>query len=280
VQNNIATTTTTTTLNNGVKMPWFGLGTWQARGGEVKAACKWALTAGYRHIDTAFIYGNEIEIGEAVRESGIPRDQIFITSKLWNDFLRKGPDACMKAFDDTLQRLKMEYVDLYLIHWPVPGKFKDAWRTLERIYEEKRAHAIGVSNFMVHHLDDLLKEAKVIPAVNQVEFHPRLSQQPLLDYCVKHTIQHEAWGPLMQGQISQVVELIEIGATHRKSIEQVALRWGLQKGSIMIPKSTKKERILANASLFDFELSPIEMARIGALDQGKRVGPNPDDFSF
>ena len=270
----------TTTLNNGVKIPWLGLGTWQARSGDVKTACKWAVDAGYRHIDTAHIYDNEVEIGDAVRELSVPREQLFVTSKVWNDYLRKGPDACLKAFETTLKNLKMEYVDLYLIHWPVPGKYKDAWKVLERIYAEKRARAIGVSNFMLPHLEDLLKDAKVVPAVNQVEFHPRLVQQPLLDFCVKHKIQHEAWSPLMQGKISEIAELREIGVTRKKSAEQIALRWVLQKGSVVIPKSTKKERIISNAAIFDFELSASEMARIDALDQGKRVGADPNNFGF
>ena len=270
----------TTTLNNGIAMPWLGLGTWQARGGEVKAACKWALEAGYRSIDTAYIYSNEAEVGEAVRESGVKRSDVFITTKLWNDYLRKGPDECLKAFDVSLKQLGMDYVDLYLIHWPVAGKYKDAWRVLEKIYAEKRARAIGVSNFMVHHLEDLLTSAKVVPAVNQVEFHPRLRQQQLLDLCAKHKIQHEAWGPLMQGKIGELKELHEIGAAHKKSIEQVALRWGMQKGSVMIPKSVKKERLLSNAAVFDFELSAAEVARIDALDRNQRVGADPNNFAF
>lgn len=270
----------TTTLNNGVKIPWLGLGTWQARSGDVKAACKWAVDAGYRHIDTAHIYANETEIGEAVRELSIPREQLFITSKVWNDYLRQGPDACLKAFETTLKNLNMDYVDLYLIHWPVPGKYKDAWKVLERIYADKRARAIGVSNFMPAHLEDLLKDAKVVPAVNQVEFHPRLRQQPLLDLCAKHKIQHEAWSPIMQGKVSEIKEICEIGAAHKKSAEQIALRWAMQKGSVVIPKSTKKERVISNAAIFDFELSASEMARIDGLDQNKRVGADPNNFGF
>jgi diketogulonate reductase-like aldo/keto reductase len=270
----------TTTLNNGVKIPWLGLGTWNARGGDVKTACKWAIEAGYRHIDTAHIYENESEIGEAISECGIPRSELFITSKLWNTYLRQDAAACLKAFETTLKNLKTDYVDLYLIHWPVPGKYKAAWRVLEGIYKEKRARAIGVSNFMIHHLEDLLKDAAVVPAVNQVEFHVRLRQQPLLDYCVKHKIQHEAWSPLMRGSISEIAELREIAKAHKKTPEQIALRWVLQKGSVVIPKSTKKDRIISNAALFDFELSSAEMARIDALDKGERVGPDPDNFAF
>jgi diketogulonate reductase-like aldo/keto reductase len=270
----------TTTLNNGVKMPWFGLGTWAARGGEAKAACLTAIEAGYRLIDTASVYENEVEVGEAVRESKIPREQIFITTKVWNDSQRTGPDACRTAFESSLNRLKMDYIDLYLVHWPVAGKYKETWRVLEKIYSEKRVRAIGVSNFMVQHLDDLLKDVRVVPAANQVEFHPRLRQQALLDACAKHKIQHEAWGPLMQGKVSSISELREIGAAHGKSPEQIALRWGLQKGSVMIPKSTKKERILSNAAIFDFELSPTEIARIDGLDRNQRVGADPFNFAF
>jgi diketogulonate reductase-like aldo/keto reductase len=270
----------TTTLNNGVKMPWLGLGTWQARGEDVYQATKFALEFGYRHIDTALLYDNEVEVGRGVRDSGVPRKDIFITSKIWNDHVRKGADAVLAGFEESLKRLGVEQLDLYLVHWPVPGKYKEAYRVLERLYKEGRTRAIGVSNFMVHQLNDLLPDVSVVPAVNQVEFHPRLRQQPLLDLCAKHKIQHEAWSPLMQGKVADIKELQQIGAAHKKSPEQVALRWGMQKGSVMIPKSVKKERIISNAAIFDFVLSADEMKRIDALDTNGRTGGDPHNFNF
>lgn len=270
----------TTTLNNGVKMPWLGLGTWQASGDEVLTATRIALEAGYRHIDTAMIYENEAEVGRAVRESGIPRSEIFVTTKVWNSDQRQGFDRVLKAFDESLKKLGFEQVDLYLVHWPVVGTYVEAWRALERIYADGRARAIGVSNFMLPHLEELLKTATVVPAVNQVEFHPRLRQQELLDFCAKHRIQHEAWSPLMLGKVREIAELGEIARAHGKTPEQVALRWGMQKGSVMIPKSVKKERIVSNAALFDFELTAAEMARIDALDQRHRTGGDPFNITF
>jgi diketogulonate reductase-like aldo/keto reductase len=280
VLNHIAHIAATTTLNNGVKMPWLGLGTWQASGNEVLQATRWALEAGYRHIDTAMIYGNEVEVGRAVRESGIPRAEIFVTTKVWNSDQRQGYDRVLKAFDESLKKLAFDTIDLYLVHWPVVGKYKEAWRALERIYADGRARAIGVSNFMLPHLEDLLKDAKVVPAVNQVEFHPRLRQQELLDFCAKNRIQHEAWSPLMLGKVREIPELCEIARAHGKTPEQTALRWGMQKGSVMIPKSVKKERIVANGALFDFELSAAEMARIDGLDQRHRTGGDPFNCTF
>jgi diketogulonate reductase-like aldo/keto reductase len=277
VLNHIAATTN---LNNGVKMPWLGLGTWQASGNEVLQATRWALEAGYRHIDTAMIYGNEVEVGRAVRESGIPRAEIFVTTKVWNSDQRQGYDRVLKAFDESLKKLAFDTIDLYLVHWPVVGKYKEAWRALERIYADGRVRAIGVSNFMLPHLEDLLKDAKVVPAVNQVEFHPRLRQQELLDFCAKHRIQHEAWSPLMLGKVREIPELCEIARARGKTPEQTALRWGMQKGSVMIPKSVKKERIVANGALFDFELSAAEMARIDGLDQRHRTGGDPFNCTF
>ena len=272
----------TTTLNNGVKMPWFGLGTWQATGNGVRDAVTWALDAGYRHIDTAMIYNNETDVGHAVRESGVPRREIFVTTKVWNSDQRLGYDAVLKAFDASMGRLNLEYVDLYLVHWALPGTYKDAWRALEKIYGDGRGpvKAIGVSNFMVPHLEDVLKTAKVVPAVNQVEFHPWLRQQPLLDFCAKHKIQHEAWSPLIQGKVKDIPELKTIGAAHQKSPAQIALRWGLQKGSVMIPKSVNQERLATNAAIFDFELSAAEMAQIDALDRNQRVGADPFNVTF
>src|SRR5947209_6124919 len=193
----------TVTLTNGVKMPTLGLGTWKSKeGSEVQQSIRWALEIGYRHIDTAAAYGNEQGVGEGIRSSGVPREQVFVTTKLWNDDQRKGHDACLKAFDASLSKLEMDYVDLYLVHWPVPGKYKEAWRAMEKIYASGRAKAIGVSNFMVHHLEDLLKDTKTVPMVNQVEFHPWLVQKPLMENCRKHRIVEEAWSPLMRGKIT------------------------------------------------------------------------------
>lgn len=277
VLNNISATVT---LNNGVKMPWLGLGTWQSPEGQVQDAVRQAIEAGYRHIDTAAVYQNEAGVGEGVRSSGVKREDLFIVTKVWNEDQRQGVDAVAKAFETSLKKLKMDYVDLYLVHWPVKGRYKDTWKVLERIHATGRAKAIGVSNFLVHHLEDLLMDAKVIPAVNQVEFHPFLRQQELLDFCAKHKIQHEAWSPLMQGKAGTVAELKAIGAKYNKTPEQVALRWELQKGSVVIPKSTKKERILANAAIFDFNLTPDEVKQIDGLDKNKRFGSSPDTFTF
>ena len=269
------------TLANGVKMPWLGLGTWQStEGREVEDAVRIALEVGYRHVDTAAAYGNERGVGNAIRQSGVPRDQVFVTTKLWNDDQRKGYDAALRALDSSLEKLGMDYVDLYLVHWPVKGKYKEAWRAMERIYSEGRAKAIGVSNFMVHHLEDLLAGAGVVPMVNQVEWHPRLLRRPLLEYCAATRIQFESWSPLMKGKVGDVPEVAQIAGRHGKTPAQVVLRWNLQHGVVTIPKSVRRERIQENAGVFDFELSPDEVARIDALDQDQRVGPDPDNFAF
>lgn len=271
----------TVTLTNGVKMPMLGLGTWKSKeGAEVQQAIRWALEIGYRHIDTAAAYGNEQGVGEGIRSSGVPREQVFVTTKLWNDDQRKGYDACLKAFDASLSKLGMDYVDLYLVHWPVPGQYKEAWRAVEKIYASGRAKAIGVSNFMVHHLEDLLKDTKTVPMVNQVEFHPCLVQKPLMEFCRKHRIVEEAWSPLMRGKITQLDVVTGIAMSKGKTPAQVVLKWNLQHGVVTIPKSVKRERLAENASLYDFELTAEEIARIDALDKGERVGPNPDNFNF
>lgn len=266
-----------TRLNNGVEMPWFGLGVFRAgEGGEVERAIKWAVQIGYRSIDTASVYGNEEGVGRGLRESGIPRDEVFITTKAWNN--EQGYDNTLRAFDESLGRLGMDYVDLYLVHWPVKGKSADTWRAFERIYREGRARAIGVSNFLVHHLEDLLQRAEVTPAVNQVEFHPRLVQPELLAFCKEKGIQPEAWSPIMRGQVDAIPELREIAQAHNKTPVQVVLRWDLQHGVVTIPKSVNRDRIKSNASVFDFQLSQSEMDLIDDLDRAERMGPHPDRF--
>ncbi|EAR16529.1 MULTISPECIES: aldo/keto reductase [Robiginitalea] len=266
-------------LNNGVQMPYLGLGVYQAEeGGEVERAVQWALEAGYRHIDTARAYGNEAGVGKALRESGVDREEVFVTSKVWNS--DQGYESTLKAFDSTMDDLGLDYLDLYLVHWPVEGKYKDTWRALEHLYDTGRVRAIGVSNFLQHHLEDLLADAEVIPAVDQLEFHPYLVQQPLQDYCQAKKIQYEAWSPLMQGEIFKLPEMEAMADSYGKSIAQVVLRWDLQKGVVTIPKSSKKERIRANADLFDFELSEEDVAKLDAMDRGHRFGPDPDNFDF
>ena len=271
----------TVTLQNGVKMPLLGIGTWQsAEGKEVEQAVRWALELGYRHVDTAAIYQNERGVGRAVRESGLPREQVFVTTKVWNDDVRGGHDAVLRAMDESLRKLKMEYVDLYLVHWPVKGKYKEAWRAMEKIYRDEKAKAIGVSNFMVHHLNDLLAGAGVVPMVNQVEMHPRLVQPELMKYCRDKRIVQEAWSPLMKGKVGQIPEIQAIAKKHRKTAAQVALKWNVQHGVVTIPKSVKRERIIENAGIFDFQLTAEEMRVIDGLDRCERVGPDPDNFSF
>ncbi|MGR6898295.1 aldo/keto reductase [Rummeliibacillus sp. TYF-LIM-RU47] len=273
----------TTTLNNGVKMPWLGLGVFKVEEGpELVNAVKTAIKHGYRSIDTAAIYGNEEGVGngiqEGLKEAGISREDLFVTSKVWNEDL--GYESTLAAYETSLKKLGLDYLDLYLIHWPVEGKYKDAWRALETLYKEGRVKAIGVSNFQVHHLEDLMKDAEIKPVINQVELHPRLTQKELKAFCQDNNIQLEAWSPLMQGQLLDNEVLKEIAAKHNKSVAQVIVRWDLQNGVMTIPKSTKEHRIVENVDLFDFELTQEELEVIDGLNQNHRVGPDPDNFDF
>jgi methylglyoxal/glyoxal reductase len=269
----------TTSLNNGVEMPVLGLGVWKSQqGGEVESAIEYALETGYRSIDTATIYLNEAGVGEALRRSEIPRNKVFVTSKVWNS--DQGFDSTLQALQRSLEKLKMDYLDLYLVHWPVVGKYKQTWEAMEEIYESGLAKAVGVSNFMKHHLEDLLGSTQLVPAVNQIEFHPHLIQQELIDFCEQNSIQVEAWSPLMQGRIKDVKKLHDIGVKYNKTAAQVVLRWNLQKKIITIPKSSNPSRIKENADIFDFELSPSEIRLINGLDKNHRYGPDPDNFGF
>ena len=269
----------TTTLNNGVKMPWFGLGVFKVEEGpELVNAVKTAIEHGYRSIDTAAIYENEEGVGQGIKESGILREDLFVTSKVWNADL--GYESTLAAYQTSLDKLGLEYLDLYLIHWPVAGKFKDAWRALETLYKEGRVRAIGVSNFQVHHLEELMKDAEIKPMVNQVEYHPRLTQKEVQAFCREQGIQMEAWSPLMQGELLDNEVLAGIAAKYNKTVAQIILRWDLQNGVVTIPKSTKEHRIIENSQVFDFELSQEDMHLIDNLNQNHRVGPDPDNFDF
>lgn len=267
-------------MHNDVEIPLLGLGTWKMSDSEAEEAVAAALRLGYRHIDTASVYGNEAGVGRAVRASGLPREAVFVTTKLWNDAQRAGYDACLRAFDESLGRLGLSYVDLYLVHWPCKGHYRQAWRAMEAIYASGRARAVGVSNFMVHHLEDLLSSTSLVPHNNQVELHPRLVQKPLMTFCREKRIVQTAWSPLMKGAVERIPELQEIGRKYGKTAAQVALRWNVQLGVVTIPKTTRPERLRENAAIFDFELSADEMARISALDRGERIGPDPDHFNF
>jgi diketogulonate reductase-like aldo/keto reductase len=269
----------TVELKNGVLMPYFGLGVFQVGDGEeVLQSVKDALSAGYRHIDTASLYGNERGVGRAVAESGIPRKEIFVTSKVWNS--DQGYDSTLRAFEKSIKLLGFDYLDLYLVHWPVKGKYIETWKALEHLYAERRVRAIGVSNFVHHHLEDLLSHCKTVPMVNQMEFHPRLVQQKLIDYCSSHMIQYEAWSPLMQGKIFGIKELQMFASKYGKDVAQIVLRWCLQKGVVTIPKSVHRDRIVSNAQIFDYELTAEDMLAIDRLDLEQRVGADPDNFNF
>lgn len=270
------------TLNNGVRIPQVGLGVFQTKeGAEVERAVSAALAAGYRMIDTAAIYRNEAGVGKAVKASGLPREEIFITTKLWN--ANHAYDDALRAFDASLSKLDCEYVDLYLIHWPLPmeRKFTEAWRALETLYEQKRVRTIGVSNFKPAHLDVLLAGAAVVPAVNQIELHPMLQQRETRAYCAERGIAVESYSPLMQGGEALGHPLVaNLARKYGKTAAQVILRWHVQSGLIVIPKSTHAERIRENFDLFDFALADDEMAAIAGMDSGKRIGADPDTAAF
>ncbi|MGW9684653.1 aldo/keto reductase [Flagellimonas sp. 2504JD1-5] len=265
-------------LNNGVQMPYFGLGVYLSKdGNEVVNAVKEALNHGYRHIDTASIYNNESGVGEGIKQSDVDRKDVFVVSKVWNS--DQGYDSTLKAFDDSLDRLGLDYLDLYLIHWP-KEQSKDTWKAMERLYRDKRVRAIGVSNFMQHHLEDLLKDANTIPMVNQMEFHPYLVQQDLIDFCRQKNIQYEAWSPMMQGNIFEIPQLQDLAKKYNKTVAQIVLRWDLQKGVMTIPKSSKKDRIISNADIFDFELGHEDVKLLDSLNRNRRFGPDPNNFDF
>jgi methylglyoxal/glyoxal reductase len=263
-------------LNNGLEIPRVGLGVYQAaRGLQTKSAVIDALRAGYRHVDTARIYGNERDVGSAIHESGIPRSEVFVTTKLWNE--DQGYDSALVAFDASLERLGLEYIDLYLLHWPVSGKRLESWRALERLFEERCVRSIGVSNFMVPHLDELLARAKVVPAVNQIELSPFLQRRDVRALCEKNGIAIEAYSPLTRGaRLGNPV----VGALAKRlgrSPAQVLLRWGLEHGAIVLPKSTHTERIAENFALFDFRLSPEQMSSLDELEDGFVTGWDPKE---
>jgi methylglyoxal/glyoxal reductase len=265
----------TTTLHNGVKMPWFGLGVFKVQeGSEVIESVKAAIKHGYISIDTAAIYQNEEGVGQAIRESGIPREELFITSKVWNS--DQGYESTLQAYETSLKKLGLEYLDLYLIHWPGKTKYKETWKALEQLYKDGRVRAIGVSNFHIHHLKDLLEGAEIKPMVNQVEYHPHLTQKELHEFCKQEGIQLEAWSPLKRGELLSDPTINEIAQKYKKTPAQVMLRWDLQNGVVTIPKSIKEHRIIENADVFDFELTPQDMEKIDSLNKNDRIGSDPD----
>jgi len=261
-------------LNDGNALPVVGLGVWQTTPGRVtRETVRYALQLGYRHVDTARIYGNEADVGQALRESGVPRDEVSIVTKLWNQ--DQGYARARRAFDESLAELGIDVVDLYLLHWPVEKRRLESWKMLEELKLEGRARSIGVSNFTVRHLDELMATARIVPAVNQVEFHPFLVQRELLEFCRRHGILVTAYSPLAHGQGVGHAALTAIGRRYEKSSAQVMIRWAIQHGAAVIPKSTRRDRILENALVFDFELSAEEMAEIDALDRGLRTCWDP-----
>jgi methylglyoxal/glyoxal reductase len=269
------------TLNNGVAIPQVGLGVFRSKeGAEVEQAVGSALEAGYRLIDTAAGYQNEAGVGKAIKTSGLPREEIFVTTKLWN--ADHAYDNALRAFEYSLAQLDCGYIDLYLIHFPAPlnGMFTQAWKALETLYESKRVRVIGVSNFKPHHLDELLKEATTVPAVNQIELHPLFQQKETRPYCVEHGIVIESYSPLMEGKVLDHPFIVDLAQRYEKTPAQIILRWHVQSGFIVIPKSTKPERIRENIALFDFELPENDMRMIEGMNLNQRVGVDPDTFNI
>ncbi|MCA1026112.1 MULTISPECIES: aldo/keto reductase [Cytobacillus] len=270
----------TITLNNGVEMPQLGFGVWQVQNEEATAAVQTAIEVGYRSIDTAMIYQNEEGVGKAIKNAGIAREDLFITTKVWNT--DQGYEQTLKAFDESLEKLGLDYVDLYLVHWPTPqfDTYVDTYKALEKLYKDGRVKAIGVCNFHIEHLERILNECSVKPVLNQVECHPYLSQNELKEFCNKHDIYVEAWSPLQQGgEVLQLDSIKEIANSVGKTPAQVVLRWHLQNDTIVIPKSVTPSRIKENFDVFDFELSQAQMETINKLNRNERKGPDPSDMN-
>lgn len=269
------------TLNNGVDMPQVGLGVFQVPSEQTRTAVTSALEAGYRSIDTAAVYGNEAEVGEAIAQSGVPRDELFVTTKLWNT--DQGYDETARAFERSLTKLGMDYVDLYLIHWPMPevDRYRDTWRAFEKLHADGTIRAIGVSNFKPHHLDRLAESSDVMPAVNQIELHPYLQQAESRQYHAEHGIVTEAWAPIGQGSgLLEDATITKLAEKHGRTPAQVVLRWHVQLGNVIIPKSVTPSRIRENLDLFGFSLDDEDMAVIGELDRNGRIGPDPDTMNI
>lgn len=277
----------TYTLANDVQIPCIGFGTWQTPDGETAInSVKAALKAGYRHIDTAACYGNEASVGQAIKESGVPREEIFVTSKVWNT--ERGYEKTLAAFETTMAKLDLDYVDLYLIHWPAAAnQFENwkeinaqTWRALEELYIKGKVKAIGVSNFLPHHLEALLEGAKVVPMVNQIEYHPGFMQAESVDFCKAHNILVEAWSPLGTGNVLNNETLIMMAQKYSKTVAQICIRWVLQHGLLPLPKSITESRIIENTEVFDFELKEEDMAIIDAIPFCGGAGINPDAINF
>ena len=269
-------------LNNGNSIPQFGFGVFQIPPDDTFDAVTTALRAGYRHIDTAEMYGNERQVGEAIAKSGLARDEVFVTSKLSNACHR--PDDARKAFDGTLEAIGSDYIDLFLIHWPLPtrydGDYVSTWRALEEFYRDGRARSIGVSNFQPHHLRRLHEESEITPAVNQIEVHPYLAQDDVRGFCAEHQIAIEGWSPLAEGAVLGDPTIDSIARRYGKTPAQVVLRWHIERGDIVFPKSVTPGRIRENIDIFDFELSGEDVEAITALNRDERTGPDPDKFDF
>ncbi|EPI00438.1 glyoxal reductase [Enterococcus faecalis 13-SD-W-01] len=269
-------------LNNQTSIPGMGLGVFQIPDAETAVVVKEGILKGYRLIDTAQIYDNETGTGVGIKEgleaAGLSRDELFVTSKVWNAHLSY--DETIRAFEESLERLGLDYLDLYLIHWPGEDAYLEAWRALETLYRDGKIKAIGVSNFQVHHLEKLLAETEIVPVINQIELHPKLSQKELRDFCAKHDIKIQAWSPLMQGQLLNHPVVLEIAEKHNVSAAQVILRWDVQQEILLVVKSVKPERMQSNADIFNFVLSDEEMMALNNLNEDWRVGPNPDTFDF
>jgi 2,5-diketo-D-gluconate reductase A len=267
-------------LNDGAEIPQIGFGVWQVENAQAPKAVQAAIEAGYRSIDTAAIYGNEEGVGAGIRAAGVPREQLFVTTKLWND--RHGAQNARKSFDESLKRLRLEYVDLYLIHWPTPraNLYVETWKALAEIKNSGRARSVGVSNFKVPHLERLLGETGIIPSINQIELHPRFQQKAQREFHANHNIATESWSPLGQGRVMKDPLIAGIAAKHDRTPAQVALRWHIQNGLVAIPKSVTPARIVENFQVFDFELTADDMAKIATLDNSRgRIGPDPDLFT-